>query len=85
MINMVLALALADRENDAPDIQEILTRHGCLIKIRLGIHEIAGCSNQGLIILVVRGEKQEIADFISELQEHPGVKTSSMEIDFIDK
>lgn len=80
MRNEIISLVLDNRRADAPKIQEILTGHGCIIQIRLGIHEIKGCSNQGLILLMVQGSDNEINDLIKELGSYQGVKISSMQI-----
>lgn len=80
MINKIIAIILEKRNDDAPTIQEILTKHGCIIKIRLGVHEIEGCPNAGLIILVVRGDKDEVESLINELEDHPRVKLNLMDI-----
>ncbi|PKM88689.1 MAG: hypothetical protein CVU87_06965 [Firmicutes bacterium HGW-Firmicutes-12] len=76
----VIALVLDNRRADAPKIQEILTGHGCIIQIRLGVHEIDGCSNQGLILLMVNGTEDEINNLVNELKTYQGVKVSSMQI-----
>lgn len=74
----IISVVLDNRRADAPKIQEILTNHGCIIQIRLGIHEIQGCSNQGLILLMAQGSENEINDLIKELSSYQGVKISSM-------
>lgn len=76
----IVSLVLDNRRADAPKIQEILTGHGCIIQLRLGVHEIKGCSNQGLILLMVQGTDNEINDLIKELGSYQGVKISSMQI-----
>lgn len=76
----IISVVLDNRRADAPKIQEILTGHGCIIQIRLGVHEIQGCSNQGLILLMAHGPENEINDLIKELGSYQGVKVSSMQI-----
>ncbi|MDX9872815.1 MAG: hypothetical protein RBT41_10400 [Clostridia bacterium] len=78
MSTQIIALSVDNRRADAPKIQEILTKHGCIIKIRLGVHEIEGCSGNGLIVLVTGGSEQETADFLNEVKAFPGVKVCSM-------
>ena len=36
----VIAVKVSDREGVAQDMQKILTKHGCLIKVRLGLHDM---------------------------------------------
>ncbi len=72
----LITIILEKRTEDAPMVQEILTKHGCIIKIRLGIHEIEGCLNKGLIILLVQGSENDIKNLNNELNAQPQVKTS---------
>jgi metal-responsive CopG/Arc/MetJ family transcriptional regulator len=81
MVNKIISVVLERRNEEAPSFQEILTRHGCIIKIRLGVHEIEGCANKGLIILVVRGSKEEVDNLVNDLKNEPTVKTNLLEID----
>jgi hypothetical protein len=79
--NAVIAILLEKRTEDAPDVQEILTKFGCSIKVRLGVHELEGCSNNGLILLVVSGEEKEVDSLFNELKERSRVKASIMYLD----
>lgn len=78
MSTQIIALSLDNRRSEAPKVQEVLTKHGCIIKIRLGVHEIEGCSGQGLIVLVTGGAEEETAELLAELEAFPGVKVCSM-------
>ncbi len=35
----IMAIKISPRNEIAPKVQEILTRNGCIIKTRLGLHE----------------------------------------------
>jgi len=70
----VIALVLDNRLEDAPDIQRVLTTHGCLFRVRLGLPGGPACSNQGLIVLVAEGSKEDLAAFLAELAQFPRVK-----------
>lgn len=80
MVNKIIAVVLEKRNEDAPTVQEILTNHGCIIKIRLGVHEIEGCLNTGLIILVVRGNKEEVDSLINDLKNQPRLRLNLMDV-----
>lgn len=80
MINTIIAIILEKRNEDAPAVQEILTKHGCIIKVRLGVHEIEGCPNKGLIILISRGSKEEVDNLVNELNAQPRVNINLMNI-----
>lgn len=70
-MRVILGIQVGDREHDAIKLQELLTKNGCLIKTRLGLHETPGtgqCSSKGLILLELFDDKlQEINSFEKEL------------------
>lgn len=80
MKSSVISLVLDKRTEDAPDVQEILTRNGCLIRVRLGVHDVKGCSDNGLIILVVEGDEKEVQSFIDDLKQFPRVRVNHMDL-----
>lgn len=67
----IMGIQIGDREHEAIKVQELLTKYGCLIKTRLGLHETAvegQCSSKGLIILeFLHHQDDEIAKFQQEL------------------
>ena len=72
----VMLIKVDQRVKKAGDVQALLTKYGCSIKMRLGLHEADSdaCSNQGLIILQLRGDGEELKKFEQELNEIEGVK-----------
>lgn len=80
MKNTIISALLDKRTENAPDIQEIFTRHGCIINVRLGVHELKGCSDNGLILLVTSGEEEQISNLINDLQAHPRLKVTAMDV-----
>lgn len=77
----VMAVLVNHRSKKAPEMQEVLTRHGCIIKVRLGLHEAGdACSEEGLIILQLCGSKEAIKALEEELNGLEGVKARNMEI-----
>jgi metal-responsive CopG/Arc/MetJ family transcriptional regulator len=77
----IMAIVVNYRSKKAGEIQSIFTKYGCLIKVRLGLHEAGNiCSEDGLIILQLEGEKTQIVDFQNELNSVMGVKANIMEI-----
>lgn len=78
----VVALLVDNRLHDAPKLQEILTKHGCLIKTRIGIHEAGDkCSNQGLIILHMQSSQEEISNFENDIRSLEHVKIQYMKLE----
>lgn len=71
----VMLIKIDQRMKKAGDVQSLLTKYGCNVKMRLGLHEAGDvCSNQGLIILQLAGEEDEIKAFEKELGGIDGVK-----------
>ena len=77
----VMAVLVNHRSKKAPEMQEVLTKHGCIIKVRLGLHEAGdACSEEGLIILQLCGSKEAIKALEEELNGLEGIKARNMEI-----
>ncbi|HHX71553.1 MAG TPA: acylphosphatase [Clostridiales bacterium] len=79
----IIAMRLQQRTQSAPAVQETLTRFGCNIKMRLGLHDVSEdfCSNDGLVLLQVCGEKDELDKMLVELNEIKGVKAKMIDLD----
>lgn len=72
----IMLIKISPRNEIAPKVQELLTKHGCIIKTRLGLHEasVNSCSQSGLIILDLLNENQdEINDLKNNLNNLDGV------------
>jgi hypothetical protein len=77
----IMVIKVNYRVQKATEMQSILTKFGCNIKVRLGLHEAGdACSNQGLIILQVAGDDGTIATFEKELCSLEGVSAKLVEI-----
>ena len=77
----VMTLLVNNRRDNAPRLQEVLTASGCIIKARLGLHEAGNsCSDEGLIILQLVGNTEEVAALESELNKLEGVKAKNAEL-----
>lgn len=77
----IMVVKVNRRVQKANEMQEILTKFGCNIKVRLGLHEAGDvCSNQGLIILQLAGDDAEIKAFEKELSGIDGVDAKLVEI-----
>ena len=53
MTKIIMGIKLSQRHETAKSLQDILTRYGCIINTRLGVHEVSDqtCSEQGYILL----------------------------------
>lgn len=77
----IMALIVNNRVQNAAKLNEILTHSGCIIKTRLGLHEAGDvCSNEGLIILHLVGNNEDVLALESKLNELDGIKARNIEI-----
>lgn len=76
----ILGIVIVDRTNASVKVQEVLTRYGCSIKTRLGLHEVSDdfCSTSGLILLELTGSKKEQDMLEKELKIIEGIKVDQM-------
>jgi ribose 5-phosphate isomerase len=77
----IMGIEIQNREELAVKVQGLLTKHGCVIKTRLGLHETGNfCSPSGLIILeFAPDDSGEYATLENELNELEGVVARRME------
>ena len=77
----IMAVTIDKRMKEATRVQEVLTRHGCIIGLRIGVHETANvCADNGLIILSLCGSKKEVAALKADLNKIKGVKSKTMAV-----
>lgn len=74
MTHTIIGIHLKDRSQEAVGLQEVLTRYGCSIKTRIGLHDASEgqCAPGGIIILEVISKQEEL---IKELSEKFDVQT----------
>ncbi|MDM8533718.1 hypothetical protein QUF55_03340 [Clostridiaceae bacterium HSG29] len=77
----VMGIEIQNREESAVKVQELLTKHGCIIKTRLGLHEVQNqCSASGFILLEFeRKETGEHDQLKNELNTIENVVAKTME------
>ncbi|HAT4072521.1 hypothetical protein [Clostridium perfringens] len=66
----IMAIKISPRTVVAPRVQEILTKYGCIIHTRIGLHEATEntCSTSGLILLnLTPSAEEEIKNLDNEL------------------
>jgi hypothetical protein len=66
----LVIVKLQARSQVALRVQEVLTKHGCNITLRLGIHEQSSneCSNEGVIVLQVKPELSAVNALVEDLK-----------------
>jgi hypothetical protein len=77
----IMAILINHRSKKAVQVQEVLTKHGCTIRMRLGLHEAGDvCSEEGMVLLQICGSTEEIAALEADLNTLEGVKAKTMSI-----
>lgn len=68
------------RQAHAVQVQEVLTKHGCDIMLRLGLHEAGGaaCADDGLIVLQVKPDQTAVNSLVADLKAVAGVEVKAV-------
>ncbi|MDR0306673.1 MAG: hypothetical protein LBI42_07525 [Chitinispirillales bacterium] len=81
----IVGIHIDDRVSHVPQVQEILTKFGCFIKTRIGLHDIglhdvgeSSCSSNGIIIVELLGDSGRFEEFTSALSGVDGVDVQYM-------
>lgn len=76
----IIGIFINERVKEASLIQNILTKYGCSIKTRLGLHEVASnfCSPSGLILLELHGDTNEMLKLENDLLTVEGIQVQKM-------
>lgn len=83
MSKVIMGIQIGHRMEDALVVQKLLTENGCIIKTRLGLHEVSDagktCSEIGLVILeFIPNVEEQIAKMEEQLKTLEGVKVQKM-------
>ena len=75
----ILGVLVKNTGTQAKNVQQILTKYGCSIRTRLGLHEVEeNCTDCGLILLELTGDIQESLRLENELSAVEGVQVQKM-------
>jgi hypothetical protein len=76
----ILGIFIHDRNKEAGRVQGILTKYGCSIKTRLGLHEVSEdfCASSGLILLELTGDVNECIRLENDLLAIDGTQIQKM-------
>ena len=82
MVYKVILVKIDQRSSEATKVQDILTKYGCNIRVRLGLHEVSNefCANDGLVVLEVQGDRDILDKMIEELNALEYVQTKLVEM-----
>jgi hypothetical protein len=78
----ILVILIGQRKEAAVQVQKVLTGWGCMIKTRLGIHDgvMENCSDQGLLILELAGEKEKMNELARKVSLIKGVSSKLIDL-----
>ncbi len=81
MTHTIFGIHITRRVENVPALQATLTKYGCNIRTRLGIHDAdaTSCSPSGLVLVDVFGPEME--EFYGELQALKGVGVQRMDFE----
>jgi hypothetical protein len=81
MKHTVFGVHINQRVKSVPAVQAVLTKYGCSIRMRLGIHDAdaTSCSPSGLLLIDAFGPEAE--DFYKELAALEGVDVKRMDFE----
>jgi hypothetical protein len=78
-----MAIRVCDRDKNAIKIQEVLTKHGCNINMRLGLHDQEDgniCSSSGTLILQLCCSPESAQLVEADLVKIDGVKAKLIDL-----
>ncbi len=75
----IMGVRLDNRTQTAVDFQATLTNFGCIIKTRLGLHDVSEnkCASNGIILMEVIDD-EEAKEFEKELRKIEGIQIQVM-------
>lgn len=75
----IMGIRLGNRVDKSMEFQKILTDFGCIIKTRLGLHDVSDnkCSPSGIILLEVINDEDAV-NFEKELCKIEGIEIQLM-------
>jgi hypothetical protein len=78
----IIGVRMDNRIDNAVKFQETLTKNGCKIRARLGLHEVSddACSTDGIIILQPYGSKEDVEALVEELNSLKGVTAKYIDL-----
>ena len=78
----ILLVLIGKRNEAAVQVQKVLTGWGCMIKTRLGIHDgvMENCSEQGLLILELAGERKKMDELARKVSLIKGVSSKLVDL-----
>lgn len=81
MKRTVFGVYISKRVENVPAVQAVLSKYGCNIRTRLGLHDADAtkCSPSGLLLIDAFGP--EVEDFFAELRALEGIDVQRMDFE----
>ena len=77
-MTVILGIKLNDKEHNAVEFQQILTKFNCIIKMRIGINNTSMfCASSGIILLQIE-DKNDYTELEKELLEINSIEVQRM-------
>lgn len=78
----IIGLRVNHRTGNAVKLQEVLTKFGCSIRLRVGLHETSEqfCSDDGVIMLQVCGDEASVKGMVDAFNQMEGVTAKMMDL-----
>ena len=80
MKDTIMIILVDKRSAAAQAVQELLTKYGAMIKIRLGLHELDGSDECGQILLQLRADEDRLNQLSAELSKLRLVRVKTMDL-----
>lgn len=77
----IIGIKLTNRTEISTEFQSVISKYGCMIKTRIGLHNTCSaiCANYGIILLEILDES-EIVQMKKDLSNIDGVIMASMSL-----
>jgi hypothetical protein len=81
--HIIMGVHITERVRHAVAVQDVLTKFGCAIRTRLGLHEADGtvCSPNGMILLELLDDDAQVKELQDSLSAIDGVEVKTMVFD----
>ncbi len=78
----IIGLRVNHRTGNAVKLQEVLTKFGCNIKLRVGLHETSEefCSDDGVIMLQACGDRETLEAMLDAFNALEGVSAKMLDL-----